>query len=216
MPTLSPEATAPERGPERRFAIDRLMPFPFTDLPRSEAEMKKRFGDPGAEIGRLPWLIQESYARLVEAFKSRRQDEDPRGVGRARLPRGRDPQPPGPDRQRRRAEDRPARLVAALLAAARRGHGEEARPQSGRRRLPRRSQGVRVLDAGRHLRVAGQRPVPGRARQARARAATPRPTTTPSCGARGRCSGSAWRGPRRTSGSYWYTAWTAAGRPELK
>jgi hypothetical protein len=71
MPTLSPEATAPERGPDRRFAIDRLMPFPFVDLPRSEAEMKKRFGDPGAEIGRLPWLIQESYARLVEAFKSR-------------------------------------------------------------------------------------------------------------------------------------------------
>jgi hypothetical protein len=71
MPSLSPEATAPERDPERRFAIDRLMPFPFADLPRSEAEMKKRFGDPGREIGRLPWLIQESYARLVEAFKSR-------------------------------------------------------------------------------------------------------------------------------------------------
>jgi hypothetical protein len=71
MPSLSPEATAPEKGPERRFAIDRLMPFPFTDLPRSEAEMKKRFGDSATEIGRLPWLIQESYARLVEAFKSR-------------------------------------------------------------------------------------------------------------------------------------------------
>jgi hypothetical protein len=71
IPTLSPEATAPERSPERRFAIDRLLPFPFADLPRSEAEMKKRFGDPGVEIGRLPWLIQESYARLVEAFKSR-------------------------------------------------------------------------------------------------------------------------------------------------
>jgi hypothetical protein len=71
MPTLSPEATATERSPDRRFAIDRLMPFPFPDLPRSEAEMKKRFGDPGAEIGRLPWLIHESYARLVEAFKGR-------------------------------------------------------------------------------------------------------------------------------------------------
>jgi len=70
MPSLSPEATAPERGPERRFAIDRLMPFPFTDLPRTEAEMKKRYGDPGIEIGRLPWLIEESYARLVEAYKS--------------------------------------------------------------------------------------------------------------------------------------------------
>jgi hypothetical protein len=71
MPSLSPEAAAPERGPERRFAVDRLMPFPFTDLPRTEPEMKKRFGDQGAEIGRLPWLIQESYARLVEAFKGR-------------------------------------------------------------------------------------------------------------------------------------------------
>jgi len=71
MPTLSPETTATERSPDRRFAIDRLMPFPFADVPRSEAEMKKRFGDPGIEIGRLPWLIQESYARLVEAFKSR-------------------------------------------------------------------------------------------------------------------------------------------------
>jgi len=71
MPTLSPEATAAEKTPDRRFAIDRLMPFPFADLPRSEAEMKKRFGDPGGEIGRLPWLVQESYARLVDAFKSR-------------------------------------------------------------------------------------------------------------------------------------------------
>jgi hypothetical protein len=71
IPSLSPEATPAERSPERRFAIDRLMPFPFADLPRSEGEMKKRFGDPGTEIGRLPWLIQESYARLVEAFKSK-------------------------------------------------------------------------------------------------------------------------------------------------
>jgi hypothetical protein len=71
MPTLSPEATAAEKTPDRRFAIDRLMPFPFADLPRSEAEMKKRFGDPGGEIGRLPWLVQESYARLALAFKSR-------------------------------------------------------------------------------------------------------------------------------------------------
>jgi hypothetical protein len=71
MPSLSPEATLPERGHERRFAVDRLMPFPFADLPHSEAEMKKRFGDAGAEIGRLPWLIHEAYARLVDAFKGR-------------------------------------------------------------------------------------------------------------------------------------------------
>ena len=70
IPSLSPEATPAERGSERRFAIDRLLPFPFPDLPRSEAEMKKRFGET-PEVGRLPWLIHESYGRLVEAFKGR-------------------------------------------------------------------------------------------------------------------------------------------------
>jgi len=70
IPSLSPEATPAERGSERRFAIDRLLPFPFADLPRSEAEMKKRFGET-PEVGRLPWLIHESYGRLVEAFKGR-------------------------------------------------------------------------------------------------------------------------------------------------
>jgi hypothetical protein len=70
MPTLSPEADPPEKGPDRRFAIDRLMPFPFTDLPRTEPEMLKRFGDPAKDVGRLPWLVQAAYTRLVEAFKS--------------------------------------------------------------------------------------------------------------------------------------------------
>src|SRR5262245_56370552 len=32
LPSLSVEPTIPERGPERRFAVDRLMPFPFADL----------------------------------------------------------------------------------------------------------------------------------------------------------------------------------------
>ena len=69
IPTLSLEAPAPaEEGLDRRFAVDRLLPFPFADLPRSEAAMTARFGD-AAPVGRLPWLIQESYARLVEAFK---------------------------------------------------------------------------------------------------------------------------------------------------
>ena len=71
MPSLSVESTAAEDAPERRFAIDRLVPFPFTDVPRSEAAMKARFGDQeSAKVGRLPWLVQESYAKLVEAFKS--------------------------------------------------------------------------------------------------------------------------------------------------
>lgn len=71
MPTLSPEATpSGDRTPEERFELDRLLPFPFLDLPHSEAGLKARFGeDVGERIGRLPWLIQDSYARLVEAFR---------------------------------------------------------------------------------------------------------------------------------------------------
>ena len=71
MPSSLPEATAPERVPivgSRSIASCR---FPSPTCPGPRAEMKKRFGDRGREIGRLPWLVQESYARLVEAFKSR-------------------------------------------------------------------------------------------------------------------------------------------------
>lgn len=71
LPTLALDADIPEEGPDRRFAVDRLLPFPFTDLPRSEAALKTKFGDAAGPVGRLPWLIQESYARLVEAFKSK-------------------------------------------------------------------------------------------------------------------------------------------------
>lgn len=70
MPTLALEPTYPEDGPDRRFAVDRLMPFPFADLPHSEAALKAKYGD-AAAIGRLPWLIHESYARLVDAFKAK-------------------------------------------------------------------------------------------------------------------------------------------------
>jgi hypothetical protein len=70
MPSLSPEAVMPEEGLDRRFAVDRLLPFPFADVPRTEPELKTRFGDAGEKAGRLPWLIEQSYQRLVEAFKS--------------------------------------------------------------------------------------------------------------------------------------------------
>jgi hypothetical protein len=69
IPSLALEPVFPDDSPERRFAIDRLMPWPFPDAPRSEKEMKQRYPDQAASVGRLPWLIQESYARLVEAFK---------------------------------------------------------------------------------------------------------------------------------------------------
>ena len=70
MPSLALEPSFPEDSPERRFAIDRLMPWPFADLPRTEKEMKARYPDQATAIGRLPWLIQDSYAQLVAAFKS--------------------------------------------------------------------------------------------------------------------------------------------------
>jgi hypothetical protein len=70
MPSLALEPEFPVRGPERRFMVDRLLPFPFRDLPRTEAEIKTRFGDKADGIGRLPWLIQESYARLADAMKA--------------------------------------------------------------------------------------------------------------------------------------------------
>jgi hypothetical protein len=70
MPSLALEPQFPERGPERRFAIDHLLPFPFTGLPRSEAALKAKFGEKAAGVGRLPWLLQEAYHRLVEAFRA--------------------------------------------------------------------------------------------------------------------------------------------------
>lgn len=72
LPSLAPDAEAPaaEEGTERRFAVDRLLPFPFLDVPRSEADMKARHGEEGLRAGRLPWLIHEGYARLAEAFRA--------------------------------------------------------------------------------------------------------------------------------------------------
>jgi hypothetical protein len=70
LPTLSLDATPAEDGPERRFALDRLLPFPFAEVPTSEDAFKARFGAEGERVGRLPWLVLESYTRLVAAFKA--------------------------------------------------------------------------------------------------------------------------------------------------
>ena len=70
MPSLSVESAAAEDAPERRFAMDRLQPFPFADVPRTEAALKAKYPEEAGKVGRLPWLIQESYAKLVEAFRS--------------------------------------------------------------------------------------------------------------------------------------------------
>lgn len=72
MPSLALDAPAPEdESLERRFAVDRFLPFPFADVPRTEAALKAKYGEDAAKAGRLPWLIEESYGRLVEAFRSR-------------------------------------------------------------------------------------------------------------------------------------------------
>jgi hypothetical protein len=70
IPSLSAEGSTAEDAPERRFTVDRVLPFPFADLPRTEAAVKERFPEHAAGIGRLPWLIQESYVKLVDAFRS--------------------------------------------------------------------------------------------------------------------------------------------------
>jgi len=69
LPSLSVEPDIPDEGRDRRFVVDKLMPFPFWDVPRDEEKFKVKFPQ-AAEVGRLPWLIDEGYARLVEAFKS--------------------------------------------------------------------------------------------------------------------------------------------------
>jgi len=69
IPSLALEPTFPEPSPERRFAVDKLLPFPFGELPHSEAGIKSKYAEAANTVGRLPWLVQESYARLVDAFK---------------------------------------------------------------------------------------------------------------------------------------------------
>ena len=70
MPSLALEPEFAPRGPERRFLVDRLSQFPFDDLPHTEASLNAKYGDKAQGVGRLPWLVQESYARLVDAMKA--------------------------------------------------------------------------------------------------------------------------------------------------
>jgi hypothetical protein len=70
IPSQALEPEFPEHGPDRRFLVDALLPFPFKGLPRSEAALKAKFGEKAENIGRLPWLVHESYDRLLEAFRA--------------------------------------------------------------------------------------------------------------------------------------------------
>jgi hypothetical protein len=70
MPSQGLEPEFPQRGPDRRFLVDRLLPFPFKGLPRSEKALLAKFGEEAARVGRLPWLVHESYDRLLDAYRS--------------------------------------------------------------------------------------------------------------------------------------------------
>jgi hypothetical protein len=70
LPSLALDAEFQEEGPDRRFAADLLAPFPFDDVPRSEKALKERFGATADRVGRLPWLIHDAYSRLTEAFRA--------------------------------------------------------------------------------------------------------------------------------------------------
>jgi len=63
------EEGPPPEGPERRFALDALGSFPFSDVPRSQDTLRQKFGDELDRAGRLPFLLRESYERLVAAMK---------------------------------------------------------------------------------------------------------------------------------------------------
>ncbi len=71
MPTLALEPTQAEDTADRRFPLDRWLAFPFADLPHSEAAIKSKYGETAVGPARLPFLVQEGYAKLVDAFKTR-------------------------------------------------------------------------------------------------------------------------------------------------
>jgi hypothetical protein len=68
MPSLTPDEDPPVRPDARRFAIDLLGAFPFRDVPQDEAGVKAKADI--LVVGRLPFLLLDAQARLVEAFKS--------------------------------------------------------------------------------------------------------------------------------------------------
>lgn len=70
LPSLAPDSHKGDDGPELRFAVDRLLAFPFRQLPHAEADVVAQFGDDAKSIGRLPWLVRDSYPRLLAAFQA--------------------------------------------------------------------------------------------------------------------------------------------------
>jgi hypothetical protein len=74
METLAfddPELTSSVDESQHRFAFDRLESFPFPELPWREELLLDKYGAAAEGMGRLPWLIGESYQRLVVAFRQK-------------------------------------------------------------------------------------------------------------------------------------------------
>ncbi|MDQ3070409.1 MAG: zinc dependent phospholipase C family protein [Acidobacteriota bacterium] len=56
--------------PNHFLDMDGVAPDPFTGIPRDEAAYIQMLGAEKAKVmGRVPWRVEEVYARLVEAFK---------------------------------------------------------------------------------------------------------------------------------------------------
>jgi hypothetical protein len=68
LPSLVPDEDPPVRPEGRRFAVELVGKFPFAGIPQEEAALKAK-ADTGV-VGRLPFLLLEAHARLIEAFKS--------------------------------------------------------------------------------------------------------------------------------------------------
>lgn len=67
MPSLIPDEDPPVRPEGRRFALDLLGTFPFSDVPQTEAEIARKAD--ALVVGRLPFLLLAAQAQLVDAFK---------------------------------------------------------------------------------------------------------------------------------------------------
>jgi len=58
-------------GPSLHFDVDRLEPFPFRGIPEERQAALARYGeDKIREVGDLPWRVIEVYGKLVEAFRA--------------------------------------------------------------------------------------------------------------------------------------------------
>lgn len=215
LPSLSPDAAPAEEETDERFLIDTLGPFPFDDVPTTEAALKARSPEAAQKAGRLPWLIQESYDRLLAAFRSA-------------------------DKTKILEEsDRLARLAANVrnpLALSANFDGEKTR-QSGlwtrfTVRLPEAMEGrIRFRSDDAHL-IEAPKEHPFAVMRAtyvwldnllymdalaKRGSATYTEAYYEAFGLRaGELLGTLLSQAVGDVGSYWYTAWTAAGRPSLR